>query len=686
MKQWSTICALSLLVLAPNGLLASSQKVPEGPSAPQEFIDLQDSRAAQIDRQILVIPFLRFHSDPSESIVVLNRFSRDVAYKFFAIDDLGQRWFLGEFVSEGRSSVRYELANLLNIARRLRQGALRIEYRGDPQMLQAWAILRAGNDVGEVGFQNPRLTGESEVLSFWDERPESNSSLACPLYAVHNVSDIPALVQVQSRTVGGPWRKRVLEVPAGRTSYFSPGPRICSLGAGWARFTMDPAVEDSLAISGNLERDGIPIQLRLISSDEAAGLRDLESFPFRCSSEDEMGSEVVGGSSRLVLADSRPEGELQTVTLQVACSDSGTPATVAEARAYPGDIVTIPVVIPRCEAKAPKRLCRLFVESDDGGLIGAFSQWEASGARVDVPIVRTDVGHSAGQYPLFPIGDAEVKTTFLNLSSDPVTVLGYIAYPGKGFALAPIELSPEGAYVLDFNELASQGGEDLAGRKLPMSAGMGFFQWTAQGAPQAVLARTTVTTPGTLDSFGFNCSGCCEEVPSGGTVPSSVAFDVGQTTPFETVQWIATCSGTIGPYHVNPTSMTYASPLSWDSFYVTSTGLTNQILSFQDGDDYMWFNCQLRHWNFSGDGRATVDRCLAENNPGHDPAHSCFQQQPSCGDCYSCCERQKQVGYCQCRSSEPCRQLARAQCGSCKQSCFGHFNVACSTQEAMCEP
>jgi hypothetical protein len=191
---------------------------------------------------------------------------------------------------------------------------------------------------------------------------------------------------------------------------------------------------------------------------------------------------------------------------------------------------------------------------------------------------------------------------------------------------------------------------------------------------------------------GFNCFGCCTEFPTGEVIPVSIAFDIGQVPLFQAAEIDHTCQGDIGPNPVDSPSLSYTTPLSWDGVHVSTSDLTYQTLSFTARDVRVSVTCQEVGTTISGSGPGEVDQCQHDNNPGHDPGKGCNQSpnSGSCSDCYSCCDKQKAVGYCRCDKAggnvQACKAGVVAACGSCKQLCFGTYDESCTAQVTSCQP
>ena len=78
----------------------------------------------------------------------------------------------------------------------------------------------------------------------------------------------------------------------------------------------------------------------------------------------------------------------------------------------------------------------------------------------------------------------------------------------------------------------------------------------------------------------FNCFGCCFESSRAAVLPSSTTFATGSSAPFEGVEFIDSCSGTMGPYTPVGAAWSYTSPFTWNGTTVSASAPDSQSLSF----------------------------------------------------------------------------------------------------------
>lgn len=398
--------------------------------------------------------------------------------------------------------------------------------------------------------------------------------------------------------------------------------------------------------------------------------------------------DISGLRGEIAILDTRTGGSAQQVQLRLQKKGDGAYDEEKTFFTTPGEVETVDLTSllphPTLQTLATATVS---VSADDGGIMGAGWVRGPAGKLIDTDLYAGSKPHGAGTYPVPSLMTHEVDTVFLNLGDEPAEIYGYFVSGRGEYALEPFEVPAQGSFTLDFRKVAEDGPADRLGRTFPKGFDWGFFQWFSRHGALELLARTVVRASAGDDEVGFNCFGCCEEFPSGAIIPSSVGFDVGQSPSFEAMEYVDTCAGTTGPYHAYPDTMYYSSPLSWDAWHISTSAFTNQTVTFQGSGEYMWVTCSTRTRNFWGSGTAISDKCLKDHHPGFDPTKSCAQQTGSCGGCYDCCDKEKEVGFCRCDKvggSETCKAGVRLACGTCKEVCFGTFLDSCSQQITSC--
>lgn len=221
----------------------------------------------------------------------------------------------------------------------------------------------------------------------------------------------------------------------------------------------------------------------------------------------------------------------------------------------------------------------------------------------------------------------DVATTITNVGPTPARLVAQIFWEGGAYALAPLTLAPGATQSFEPFLLALEGPPDLLGRRLDLGYRGGFFKWLSQDKDAQLLGRTFVRGPGSLDRVGFNCFGCCWEMPTGEVVPSEVNLLPGQSAAFEACVSYSTCSGELGPFSVTPASLTVPAPFTWDGSIVTVSAPAQKVLSFQSTAQEVRVECTTRTRAIYGSGTAKACRVLLKKS--HD-ANSFWSDGAAC--------------------------------------------------------
>lgn len=225
-----------------------------------------------------------------------------------------------------------------------------------------------------------------------------------------------------------------------------------------------------------------------------------------------------------------------------------------------------------------------------------------------------------------------------------------------------------GAHTIDLHELAESAPPDVLGRELVRERRAGVLQWMIATGSRELIGRTDVRPRGRSDVFGFSCLSCCWENPVGHIVPPEVSFTPGQFVPFESCVTWETCSGSIGPFPIEPESMTVPFPFSWDSQTVTANEAADGELGFEALAEQTIGCTAFLKWIF-GKGRAEM--CQETFNPrDYTTSKTCSQQTSFCLECKACCENIAQEKICRGKNADQVELNRR----SCIGICFNDFN------------
>lgn len=189
---------------------------------------------------------------------------------------------------------------------------------------------------------------------------------------------------------------------------------------------------------------------------------------------------------------------------------------------------------------------------------------------------------------------------------------------------------------IDLEALAENLPPDLLGRELDMERPSGVLKWSVIGGGQELIGRTEARPKGSEDRFGFNCWGCCWQIPEGEIVPLEVSFTPNQQAGFQASMTMSDCSGTMGPFPTTPESISSPLPFVWNGSTVTASSAADGDLSFGTEALRISPTCaSIWKWIF-GFGRAKM--CQKTFNPdGYDATKTCSSQTTTCTQCQTCC-------------------------------------------------
>lgn len=205
---------------------------------------------------------------------------------------------------------------------------------------------------------------------------------------------------------------------------------------------------------------------------------------------------------------------------------------------------------------------------------------------------------------------------------------------------------------------------DLLGRTLDPEYTRGFLKWSARSGSKTLVARTEARPRQGRDTFGFNCTSCCGEVPSGLVVPSTVEFFVGATPSFQTAAQIDTCNGSMGPFPTTATSLTTPTPFSWNGAIVGASAPAKETASFHGMEEGTFPGTVCVYQQMPIFGLGGPDSCKTLLKKVHKPIESwsnsqaCTQQVGSeppnkkCERCNACCSGQRAYRLCRHQNQE----------------------------------
>jgi len=244
--------------------------------------------------------------------------------------------------------------------------------------------------------------------------------------------------------------------------------------------------------------------------------------------------------------------------------------------------------------------------------------------------------HTNGTYPLLDNSRYQTVTTVVNLGEEPSRIGAQVFWEGGTYSLAPISIPPGASHQIDLEAVTQEAPLDLLGRALDPDRRAGVLKWTLLGGSSSLIGRTEVRPRDGQDLFGFNCYGCCWELPSASIVPSQVSFTPYETRSFQACLTISDCAGTLGPFPTsNILSTSVPSPFTWNGSTITAPTAADADISFQTQEIETKPTClQFLKWLF-GFGRANMCQETFNKKNYKEPCN--VNAPSSCLECESCC-------------------------------------------------
>ncbi|MEM8963642.1 MAG: hypothetical protein AAGD38_19320 [Acidobacteriota bacterium] len=616
-------------------------------------------------------------------VYMINKVADPIEVELSVLADNGDLLGIGRFLLEPNRHTTVPLRDALASAgAAYRQGSLRLDFNGDPDMVQAWAVLERGRQLVELPLKVVGVEQAWQRLAFWDARPFGGAS---PSFYVVNASDVAVDYDLRLGQDGELMHRQQGILAAGERQVVTPGSVALSLDHGWLWLETD-GVPGSVMAVGLLAGDGQRGRTSHLSRLEVEASLQTNTF-----SEFSSLALPLGEAKQAVVSLFNGNEDSATADVQVVALDSGRELARQTVVVGPNGVVTLDArALAAASSRGLPQEGRLVVTGDRPLRIWSIAEL-ADGDTLEVAVFGLDQAHQSGLYPLPSLDRHAVVSTFVNVGDQPTTILGQASWAGGAYALEPLTIPPGEARRIDFAALAADGAPDLLERRFDPTYRDGFFQWTARGSHE-VIARTDVRPLDRDDRFGFNCGGCCPESSFGDLIPGSVMLDLDVSTSFAGVEKISTCSGVLGPYTISSfASLNYSSPVTWNGANISTTNVTDQTASFTawgdeiDTDGYDCFNVPVL---FGDNGGVQADDCQEDNHPNFDVTRSCGDQSSGCQDCFSCCDKQQDTGDCRCDKLpfgvSVCKTGVKTACQSCKQVCATQHSCSSTSWPPVC--
>lgn len=641
----------------------------------------QAQRMANAQPTRLVSSHYSIAGGDETTLYLLNKVSEPIEVEVEALSGEGVPLSLGRYVLEPTQHTALSLSQLLGVTRSYRTGSLRVDFMGDAKMVQAWAVLRRGQNVVELPLQASADQGWQRI-SFWDTRMLDKNVV--PHYFVINSSEFPVNYEVHlGQDDDGIYEQRGTLLPGAREAII-PTEFDTTLRHGWFWLELEGPEPGAVTAVGLLQASRKPIAV----ASRAAGPRQQSTYLSRL----ELAPSVLANSfsqfaSLAIPLRTSQRGEARTLLslfngaeqsaiadVVLVDFDSGEELVRRQVTLAPNEVSSMNLneLAADTLAELPEE-GRVYVEADT-----VLRLWSASelpnGNVLEVPFFGLTEAHQSGSYPLPDLDNFHTVSTLVNVGDEPTTILGQVSWDNGTYALKPLDIPAGEARHIDFTDLVLAQTPDIVGRKIEPDFRQGFFQWTARGSHQ-VIGRTDVRPINGTDRFGFNCGSCCQEESFGDILPGSIMINFNSSSTFDGVEYVGTCTSILGPYSISGyNSLSYSSPVTWNGHSLSVSDLTDQRPAFTAWGDSVFddgWECTQGNVLFGDDDRVQADPCQEQHNPPpFDPARSCGDQNSSCSSCKNCCEKQKDVGDCRCSllpfGVNTCKTGVKVACQNCK--------------------
>lgn len=590
-------------------------------------------------------PFYSIEGLRDTRLFLLNTIADPITVDVVARSE-GRELPLGSYAIEPQRHLELSLRErLAGFEDEFRTGNLRLSLLGDPDTLQAWAVIaEPDGQTFELPLLAPEESSSNELVGFWDARPQGVTGPTPVTFYFLNSSSHELSLSLTSGE-RGPGDSATLRLQPGEAVPVNGLGKAAIGRLGWLKVKHDGEPGDVVGV-GIIGGSTLIQAVHLIPRGEAEASERHESLPLPIRRSEEA-SGVDGSRGWLTLLNVASGG--QEVLLEALDTASGASIGRSSIRVEPWAVTTVPLarLIPR---GADSRHARLRVQGNAPGLLVRGSEIAPPGLAAELPFFSAYHAHGNGTYPLPDLERYQTVTPIINLGDEPAEIVAQVYWDGGTFALGPLTIAPGASHMIDLEELAKTAAPDLLGRTLDPNRPPAVLKWTVMSGSSELLGRTLVRPRGSEDRFGFNCFGCCFQNPKGRVVPSGVEFFPGQSLDFEVAIVYTTCSGEMGPYPTTASSLSVPSPFTWNGHIVGATGPALEILSFTGSGTKTSSGCQEFTVNINGFGTGDTckDHLKRPDSPGQtwNAGATCSSQTGSCSLCRACCEQIKAYNLC----------------------------------------
>lgn len=563
-------------------------------------------------------------------IVVISTVAEPVVIEVEAFAPTGERFPLGQHLVVPTRHLRLDLRELLQPLGEAApvEGSLRIAYDGDMRTLSAWLVQRRAEQALEIPLQSSWAANSTRWHSFFARRHFAGPPLDAQYFiANHGPTAISYRVGVRDR------RGSLAVTLAGS---IEPGMRLPLLTGRGARLPHEGSLE--------LEHDGEPASLvvtgYLSGPDHLSALPMLHGDALPSKTYHALRLPMAGSVQGTHALTFWAQNGGSAIRVSLVSNRNGSPIAVRHLDIEPGGIR--PILLETLFGGAVPDGTRLVIEGSAPFHVSGFSKG-ADEQVVDLALFAGSYGHSTGSYPLPSVDSHEVFTTLVNLGVGDTQVVVEIYWRDGAYSHGPITLASGESRRISVDELIRENRPDLLGRTIPQAIDGGLLRWATVGDGN-LIARTEARRRDSLDTFGFNCKSCCEQLPYGGIVPGLVEFLPGESVPFQSAYYYSACDGTMGPYPIPPESSVVPPPFSWNGSTVTASSGADADIEFEatvEGRSIMCFGILRRIF---GLGRAQI--CKKLHLDPWSATTPCNHQAGTCLLCNACCWSQYNYKVC----------------------------------------
>lgn len=630
---------------------------------------------AEARPRMLLVPAFSLASEDRSELFLVSKIVDPLPIDIFATNAAGERVYLGNHVLPPSRGLTFDLRQLLGeAAGRFPTGWLRLDYAGDTQTLQAWSVIRSGQQTYEVPFIAPEKLARNEYYSFWDVALPGPGRGTRAEFTVMNEGTVPVTVTATFSRGTHAARVESFELaPQGSRTFDATAGE--GLQRGWLRLTHDgPA--GSIVAAGAYRNTHLLAYIPVVpATDTQRGPK----FEILRMPADRAGR--TGTYTAITLFNAADEP--QSATVDAVRAANGVRVSSTSVRLAPREVTTLDLRALTAGGASmvelpdgPRRQqgirvadgLRLRITGTHPGLMVDGIAKARSGEMLDMSVHAFTSAHKSGTYPIPDLSTHDVRTTIVNLSDEPSKIVAQYFWDGGTYAVPMFEVPPLGTVTLEPKKLAAAGTLDEAGRALDARGANLALKWLVRSGSHELLGRTESIVAGQSDGFGFNCGGCCYVDPYAAFNPfDEMEVGLGESPSWEPWVYFQTCSGTVGPYPpMGIAAYDVPWPFSWNfSTLTTSDGGDENIWWESDEEGVQLVGCTIVTRRIGRWGRGKA--CDKVHNPsGYNPAVQCASQTTSCGACYTCCANLYSLAICKGAN----QQLAQSEKNACDGNCL----------------